>query len=71
LRVKQTKSTYFVFKSWKMALKSYIRVLLGLLLIALIAERYCFAVAVYSARGYGFMLILFVSAFNTVFLAVI
>jgi len=34
-------------------------------------ERYCFAVAVYKTKNYGYMLILFVIAMNTIFLRVL
>ena len=41
------------------------------LVIALIFERYCFAVAVYKTKNYGYILILFVIAINTIFLNII
>lgn len=54
-----------------MPLRKYIRILLLFLVVALFFERYCFAVAVYKTKNYGFMLILLVIAINTVFLNVI
>lgn len=63
--------SYFLFKSWKMPLTNYIKILLFFLVVALFFERYCFAVAVYKTQNYGFMLILLVIGINTIFLNVI
>ena len=71
LRKRELRDTYFIFKGWRMPLKTYIKILLVLLTIAVFVERYCFAVAVFSGRGYGFLLIVAVTFFNTVFLGVI
>jgi len=54
-----------------MPLRSYIRILLAFLLIALFFERYCFAVAVYKTKNYGYILIILVIFFNSIFLNVI
>lgn len=54
-----------------MPLTSYIRILLGFLLIALFFERYCFAVAVYKTKNYGAVLIILVIFLNTMFLNLI
>ena len=63
--------SYFLFKSWKLPLRNYIRILLFFLIVALFFERYCFAVAVYKTKNYGFMLILLIISINTVFLNII
>ena len=54
-----------------MPLKTYVKVLLIFLMVAIFIERYCFAVAIYSGRGYGYLLIVAVTLFNTAFLGVI
>jgi hypothetical protein len=68
---KNQKQTYFIFKSWSMPLKSYIHILLFFLLLALFFERYCFVVAVYKTKNYGYVLILTVIFFNSLFLFLI
>ena len=70
-RKRELRDTYFIFKNWRMPLKTYIKLLLVFLVVALFVERYCFAVAVYSGRGYGYLLIVAVTFFNTCFLGVI
>jgi hypothetical protein len=70
-RKRELRDTYFIFKNWRMPLKTYIKLLLFFLVVALFVERYCFAVAVYSGRGYGYLLIVAVTFFNTCFLGVI
>ena len=70
-RKRELRDTYFLFKAWRMPLKTYIKILLALLTIAVFVERYCFAVAVFSGRGYGYLLIVAVTLFNTIFLGVI
>jgi len=65
---KNQKETYFIFKKWRMPLKNYIYILLFFLAVALFFERYCFVVAVYKTKNYGYVLILTVIFFNTIFL---
>ena len=65
------KTTYFIFKSWKMPLSKYIRILLVFLSIALFMERFCFVVAIYKGKNYGYVLILLVFLCNTSFLGII
>ena len=65
------KTTYFIFKSWKMPLKQYVSVLLFFLFIALFMERFCFVVAIYKGKNYGYILILLVFLCNTSFLGII
>lgn len=65
------KQTYFIFKSWSMPIKQYIYILLVLLAIALFMERYCFVVAVYKTKNYGYVLVLTVIFFNSLFLFLI
>ena len=45
--------------------------LLFFLLIALFLERFCFVVAIYKGKNYGYILILLVFMFNTCFLGII
>ena len=54
-----------------MPIKNYIYILLTFLLIALFFERYCFVVAVYKTKNYGYVLILTVIFFNSLFLFLI
>jgi hypothetical protein len=68
---KNEKQTYFIFKSLRLPIKSYVQILLFILLIALFFERYCFVIAVYKTKNYGYVLILFVIFFNSLFLFLI
>ena len=52
-------------------MSKYINILLVFLAIALFFERYCFLMAVYKTKNYGFVLILLVIFFNSIFLWVI
>lgn len=54
-----------------MPLRTYIKILLAFLVVALFFERYCFAIAVYKTKYYGYILIILVIFFNTIFLNVI
>ena len=54
-----------------MPLTSYIYILLFFLVIALFLERYCFVIAVYKTKNYGYVLILVVIFFNSIFLYLI
>lgn len=68
---KSTKRTYFLLKRWEMPISRYIKILLCTLTFALFFERYCFAVAVYKTKNYGYVLINMVIMTNTLFLSVI
>lgn len=70
-RMRAQKTTYFIFKSWKMPLKQYVRILIFFLVIALFMERFCFVVAIYKGKNYGYILILLVFMFNACFLGII
>ena len=63
--------SYFVFKSWRMPIKTYIRILLGMLMVAMFLERFFFVRIVYKTRNYGLSLIALIIIFNTIFLWVI
>ena len=54
-----------------MPLEKYIYILLAILCIALFFERYCFAIIVYKTKNYGYILIVLVIFFNSIFLNVI
>lgn len=54
-----------------MPIKSYINILLFVLLIAMFFERYFFVKVVYKTRNYGFSLIILIIFLNTIFLFVI
>ena len=66
--MKNTKTSYFIFKSWRMPLKRYINILMVILVIALFLERFFFAVVVYKTKNYGYALILLIVSFNSMFL---
>ena len=68
---KSKKYSYFIFKSWRMPISSYINILLIILVIAMFVERFCFAVVVYKTKNYGMVLILIIIMCNTAFLYVI
>ena len=67
----KNKMTYFIFKSLKMPVHQYIKILMVFLAISLFMERYCFAVAVYKMKNYGYILIVVVIFLNTMFLGII
>lgn len=67
-RLKQEKTSYFIFKCCRMPLKRYIRILMCILVIAMFFERFFFAVIVYKTKNYGYSLILLVLFFNAIFL---
>lgn len=68
---KNQKQTYFIFKSLRLPVSSYVYILLFCLIIALFFERYCFVIAVYKTKNYGYVLILIVIFFNSIFLFLI
>ena len=68
---KNQKQTYFIFKSLPLSIKSYVHILLFILIIALFFERYCFVMAVYKTKNYGYVLVLVVIFFNSLFLFLI
>lgn len=62
------KMTYFILKRFPIPIKRYVMILSLILLPAMFLERYFFIVAVYKARNYGFISLLTVLFFNTIFL---
>ena len=63
--------TYFIFKSWKLPVTSYINLLVLILAFALFLERYCFTLMVYKNKNYGGVLIILIIFSNAIFLYVI
>lgn len=63
--------TYFISKKYRMPVKKYIQILIGLLLVAFFVERYCFCAIVFKDKNYGAVLIIAVLWFNSIFLNVI
>jgi hypothetical protein len=63
--------TYFISKKYRMPVKKYIQILMGLLLVAFFVERYCFCAIVFKDKNYGAVLIIAVLWFNSIFLNVI
>ena len=63
--------TYFISKKYRMPVKKYIQILMGLLLVAFFVERYCFCAIVFKYKNYGAVLIIAVLWFNSIFLNVI
>lgn len=60
--------TYIITKKFPIPIKRYVMVLSLFLIPALFLERYFFIVAVYKSRNYGYILLLTVLFFNTIFL---
>ena len=67
----RNKMTYFIFKSNKMPVHKYIKILIAFLTLMMFIERYTFAVAVYKMKNYGYILIVLVIFLNTMFLGLI
>ena len=59
--------TYFLFKPLKMRKQTLSILVSGLLVIALLMERFCFIVSVYKTKYYGYILILIVISLNCIF----
>ena len=59
--------SYFLFKSCRMRRTTLTMLVTCFLVLALIAERFCFIVTVYKTRYYGYVLILIVILFNSIF----
>ena len=62
------KHTYFILKCCRIRVVNYVKLLLLILTVALFVERYCFAVALYKTKNYGYILILLVVFCNAIFL---
>lgn len=60
--------TYIITKKFPIPIKRYVMILSLFLIPALFLERYFFIVAVYKSRNYGYILLLTVLFFNTIFL---
>ena len=59
--------TYFLFRPLRMRKHTLSILVSGLLVIALLMERFCFIVTVYKTRYYGYVLILIVISLNCIF----
>lgn len=63
--------TYFLIKKWQIPARKYVKILTVFLIIACFFERFFFIKSAYKTKNYGFILILNVIFFNTIFLWVI
>lgn len=64
---KQSETTWFIMKKWRVRKKMYSKLCLGLLILSLFFERFFFISTVYKTKYFGYVLILVVIALNCLF----